>query len=146
MVRLRTHAFIQFSSVQSLSRVRFFVTPWIAARQASLSITISRSSLRLMSIESVMPSSHLILKVKVKVKVKVKSCPTLCDPMECNLQGSSFHGILQATVLEWVAISFSRESSRARDRTLVSCIPGRHFNLWATREAPRGRQIMLKWR
>ena len=52
---------VQFSSVQSLSRVRLFVTPWIAARQASLSITNSQSSLRLMSIESVMPSSHLIL-------------------------------------------------------------------------------------
>ena len=49
-----------FSSVQSLSRVRLFVTPWIAARQASLSITNSRSSLRLVSIESVMPSNHLI--------------------------------------------------------------------------------------
>ena len=52
---------VQFSSVQSLSRVRLLVTPWIAARQASLSITNSRSSLKLMSIESVMPSSHLIL-------------------------------------------------------------------------------------
>ena len=52
---------VQFSSVESLSRVRLFATPWIAARQASLFITISRSSLRLMSIESVMPSSHLIL-------------------------------------------------------------------------------------
>ena len=50
-----------FSSVQSLSRVRLFATPWIAARQASVSITISRSSLSLTSIESVMPSSHLIL-------------------------------------------------------------------------------------
>ena len=50
---------IQFS--QSLSRVRLFATPWIAARQASLSITNSRSPLKLMSIESVMPSSHLIL-------------------------------------------------------------------------------------
>ena len=49
------------SSVQSLSRVRFFVTPWTAARQASLSITNSWSSHKLMSIESVMPSSHLIL-------------------------------------------------------------------------------------
>ena len=49
------------SSVQSLSHVRLFATPWIAACQASLSITISRSSLRLTSIESVMPSSHLIL-------------------------------------------------------------------------------------
>ena len=52
---------LQFSSVQSLSRIRLFGTPWIAARQASLSITNSRSSPRLTSIESVMPSSHLIL-------------------------------------------------------------------------------------
>ena len=55
------HCYLSFSSVQSLSRVRLFVTSWIAAHQASLSITNSRSSLRLMSIESVMPSSHLIL-------------------------------------------------------------------------------------
>ena len=55
------HVPVQFSSVQSLSRVRLFSTPWIAARQASLSITNSRSSPKLMSIESVMPSSHLIL-------------------------------------------------------------------------------------
>ena len=51
----------QFSSTQLLRRVQLFATPWITARQASLSITNSRSSLRLMSIESVMPSSHLIL-------------------------------------------------------------------------------------
>ena len=54
-------SFSQFSSVQSLSRFRLFVTPWTAAHQASLSITNSQSSLKLMSIESVMPSSHLIL-------------------------------------------------------------------------------------
>ena len=53
--------YIQFSSAQSLSRVRLFATPWITARQASLSITNSQSSLRLTSIVSVMPSSHLIL-------------------------------------------------------------------------------------
>ena len=51
----------QFSSVKSLSRVQFFATPWIAARQASLSLTSSRSLPKLMSIESVTPSSHLIL-------------------------------------------------------------------------------------
>ena len=56
-----THIYVQFSSVQSLSRVRLFATPWIAARQAFLSITNSRSSLKLMSIKLVMPSSHLIL-------------------------------------------------------------------------------------
>ena len=56
-----TLSLLQFSSVQSLSRVRLFATPWIAARQASLSITNSRSSPRLTSIESVIPSSHLVL-------------------------------------------------------------------------------------
>ena len=52
---------LQFSSVQSLSCVRLFATPWIATRQASLSVTNTRSSLKLTSIESVMPSTHLIL-------------------------------------------------------------------------------------
>ena len=52
---------LQFSSVQLLSCFQLFVTPWIAARQASLSITNSQASLRLSSLESVMPSSHLIL-------------------------------------------------------------------------------------
>ena len=55
------HSSVQFNSVQSLSPVRLCATPWITARQASLSITISQSSLRLTSIESVMPSSHLVL-------------------------------------------------------------------------------------
>ena len=54
-------SYMWFGSVQSLSRVRLFATPWTAARQASLSITNSQSSLKLMSIESVMPPSHLIL-------------------------------------------------------------------------------------
>ena len=55
--------------------------------------------------------------------------------MDCNLPGSSIHGILQARILEWVAISFSRGSSRPRDWTQVSRLAGRRFNLWATREA-----------
>ena len=61
-------------------------------------------------------------------------CPTLCDPMDCSLPGSSVHGISQARVLEWVAISFSRGPSRPRGRTKVSRIVGRRFTLWATRE------------
>ena len=62
-----------------------------------------------------------------------QSCLTLCDPMDCSLLGSSVHGIFQARVLEWVAISFSMGSSRPRDRTRVSHISGRHFIIWATR-------------
>ena len=64
-----------------------------------------------------------------------QSCPTLCDPVDCNLPGSSVHGILQARILEWVAISFSRGSSWPRDWTRVSHLAGKRFNLWATREA-----------
>ena len=65
-----------------------------------------------------------------------KLCPTLCDPMDCNLPGSSVHGILRARTLEWGAISFSRGSSPPRDWTHVSCA-GRQFLFhWATREAP----------
>ena len=63
-----------------------------------------------------------------------QSCPTLCNPVDCSPRGSSIHGILQARILEWVAISFSRESSRPREWTQVSRIAGRCFNLWATRE------------
>ena len=59
---------------------------------------------------------------------------TICDPVDCSLPGSSVHEILQARILEWVAISFSRGSSRPRDRTRVFCIGVRRFNLWATRE------------
>ena len=69
-----------FSSVQSLSRVWLFATPWIAAHQASLSITISQNSLKLTSIESVMPSSHLIL-------CRPPAPKTLESPLDCkNIQ------------------------------------------------------------
>ena len=63
-----------------------------------------------------------------------QSCPTLCDPMDCSLPGSSVHGIFQAIVLEWIAISFSRGSSRPRDRTRDSRIVDRCLTFWATRE------------
>ena len=62
------------------------------------------------------------------------SCPTLCDFIDCSPPGSSVHGILQARILEWGAIPFSRGSSRPRDRTQVSHIAGRFFTIWAIRE------------
>ena len=58
-----------------------------------------------------------------------------CDLMVCSLPGSSFHGILQARILEWVVISFSRASSWPRTQIQVSCIAGRFFTIWAMREA-----------
>ena len=65
------------------------------------------------------------------MKVQVaQSCPTLCDPMDYIA-----HGLLQAIILEWVAIPFSRGSSQPRDQTQVSCTAGGFFISWATREA-----------
>ena len=61
-------------------------------------------------------------------------CPTLCNPMDFSLPGSSVYGVFQARVLEWVAISFSRGPSRPRDQTWVSRIVGIRFTVWATRE------------
>ena len=63
-------------------------------------------------------------------------CLTLCGLMNCSPPGSSVHGILQAGILEWVGMSSPGGSSWPRDRTWVSCIAGRFFTIWATREAP----------
>ena len=62
-----------------------------------------------------------------------QSCLTLCNSMDCSLPSSSVHRILQARILEWVTISFSRGSSQPRDRTQVSCTAGKFF----TTEPPR---------
>ena len=62
-------------------------------------------------------------------------CPTLCDPMDCKPTRFPVHGILQARILEWVAILSSRGSSEPRDQTQLSHIAGSFFTIWATREA-----------
>ena len=72
---------------------------------------------------------------KEREREVTQSYLTLCDPRGCSLPVSSVHGIFQARVLEWVAISFSRGSSWPRDRTQVSHIAGRRFIVWANREA-----------
>ena len=58
-----------------------------------------------------------------------QSCSTLCSPMDHSPPGSSVHGLLQARILEWVAISFSRRSSQLRDQTCSSCIAGKFFTV-----------------
>ena len=72
-------------------------------------------------------------------------CPTLCDPMDCSLPGSSVRGILPARILEWIAISFSRGSSWPRNETPVSCTAGRFFTFWATRETHYNVSSMYHW-
>ena len=90
------------NSVQSLSRVRLFATPWIAPRQASLSITNSRSSLRLMSIKSVMPSSHLILCHPL----------LLLPPIPPSIRVFSNESTLRIRWLKYWSFSFSIISSK----------------------------------
>ena len=80
--------------------------------------------------------SRILVAWDLKVKVKIAQlCPTLCDPMDWGLPGFSVHGILQAKILEWVAIHFSRRSSQPRYSSQVSSVAGGFSTVWATREA-----------
>ena len=81
--------------------------------------------------------SPLCLKLCSGVSEVAQSCLTLCDPIDCSLPGSSVHGIFQAIILEWIAISFSRGSSQPRDRTQVSCIVDRHFTVLSFNTDPQ---------
>ena len=92
------------------SRVWLLATPWTAAHQAPPSMGFSRQ----------------------ECWSGVPLCPTLCDPMDCSLPGSSVHGILQARILKWIAISFSRVPSGPRDQTFVSCTGRWILYHWAT--------------
>ena len=74
-----------------------------------------------------------------------KSCLTLCDPMDCGPPGSSVHGMLQARILEWVAILFSRGSSRPRDRTWVSCMASSEVLEEKEIEKPRLKAHWASW-
>ena len=74
----------------------------------------------------------------VQFSTVAQSCPTLCDPVNCSPPGFSVHGILQAGILEWVAIPVSRGSSWPRGWTWVSRTAGRFFTVWATRAASVG--------
>ena len=75
-------------------------------------------------------SSTLLSPVHYSVQYTAQLCPTLCDPMDYTI-----HGILQARMLEWVAVPYFRGSSQPRDRVHVSHIVGRFFTCWATKEA-----------
>ena len=92
------------------------------------------------SLDIILKSRDITLPTKVCIVKEVKvwvsqSCLNLCNPVDYSLPGSSFHGVIQARILEWAAISFSRGSSWTRDRIWVSCIVGRFFTIWATKEA-----------
>ena len=93
-----------------------------------------------------MTITNLIIETCKNVKVLITQlCLSLCDPMDCSLSGSSVHGILQAGILDWVAISFSKVSSWARDWTWVSCTAGRFFTIWATVQFSSVQSLSRVW-
>ena len=110
------------------------------AKEQSLNVCEVRRRMRLCCKDRCPP--HLLLELQVSQKCEsevIQSCLTLCNPMDCSLPGSPIHGIFQARVLEWVAISFSR------DRTQVSriVIAGRRFTVWATREVQASQGLVI---
>ena len=106
-------------------------------------VTSSWVGLCMVSIFGLVHRTQSSTELTVKWSQVTQLCPTLCNPMDCSLPGSSVHGIFQARVLEWVAISFSRGSSWPRDWTRISCIAGRRFTVWATRAHRRQQTIFI---
>ena len=149
--------------LKSLSCVRLFATLWTVAHQASPSMGFSRQeywrglpfpspgdlpnpgiepgspALQANSLPTELQGKpiHGLRHVETSQVLVAQSCPTLRNPMDCSPPGSSVHGILQARILEWVAIPFFRGSSQPRGRTRVSHIVDRFFTVRATWEAPK---------
>ena len=120
--------------VKSLSRVRLFVTPWTAAHQAPPSMGFSRQEYW-----SGVPLPSPILICIIYIIGKKQQCYFHCESESCSVVSDSVIpwtvGILQARILEWVALCFFRGSSQSRDQTQVSHIANRFFTSLATREA-----------
>ena len=120
--------------------------PWLEKRNDTKELGALWVTTMLLSHASPSDISFFWTYEKVKMLV-AQSCPTLCNPMDYSPPGSSVHGILQARILEWVAIPFSRGSSPPRDRTqclMFSTLAGRFFTTGATWEAPKVKRSQLK--
>ena len=137
--------------MKSLSHVQLLATPWTAACQAPLSMKLSRqeywsglpcpspgdlpnpgmepSSLALAGTFFTTEPPGKPICIYLTCVLVAQLCLTLCNPMDCSPPGFSVYGIVQARILEWIAIPFSRGTSQPRDRTLVSCIVGRFFTV-----------------
>ena len=98
-----------------------------------LSVSVSFTQLKISRCVHVVHEicSFLLLSISCMCGQLLQLCPTLCDPLDCSLPGSSVPGISQARILEWSAMPFSRGSSQPRDQTRVSCLADRFFTHWA---------------
>ena len=123
---------------------------WTSAIQQNSFLTMQTNALYLKSfgviswalvLQSFMSSCR---KNSARGRVTDKKWFIRINPMDCSLPGSSVRGSLQARILEWAAIPFSRASSWLRDWTQVSCITGRFFTIWVTREAQNRVLVSLK--
>ena len=101
---------------------------------------LKKTYMRLRQMETIVRKSSIYYMISPKQSDK-ESCLTLWDPMDCSLPGSSVHGILQARILEWGAISFSRRSSQPRDWIWVPHIVGRCITIWDISPGGENRQI-----
>ena len=125
----RMHCFVPASFTYHFARCLFLWHPWtFLLLHSILSHDYSKIYVSIFSLQT-------INKITFELLCMRASCFSLCNPMDCSQPGSSVHGILQARVLEWVTIPISRGYSWPRDWTQVSCLVGRFFTIWATREA-----------
>ena len=151
-VRKRKTDFHQFSSVQSLSHVWLFATPWTVAWQASLSITNSRSLIKLMSIESVMPSNHLIplsplllppsIFPRISVFKWVSSSQQVAKVLEFQLQHQSFQWIFRTDfLLDWLVGS----PCSPRDSQVFSNLTVQKHQFLGTQLSLRFNSVINTW-
>ena len=123
-----------------LASARWWSQEQRAASPSQLAIFLSAESIAVIFIVTTSTLDPMLAKVCLFLSKQnafydyncwlvARSRPTLCNPMDCSLPGSSVHGIFQARILEWAAVSFSRGPSWLRDRTCASCIAGRVFTL-----------------
>ena len=119
-------SFLEKDSLVLFSKKNLFRKDSLCCIYVYLSVTLVISSQHPITLYS-----HMFITICSDAQL----CPTLCNPTDCSPPGSSVQGLLQARILDWVAISFSRGSSLFRDQTWVSCIASGFFANWATRES-----------
>ena len=146
-LHIMAHSFIELCKPLRHNKAMMHERGWIISHASKVMLKILHARLQHYANQE-LPDVH---KKESESEVS-QSYPTLCDSMDCSLSHSSIHGIFQARVLEWVSISFSRGSSWPRDQTQISCIVGRCFTVWATREVrfrkgrgTRGQIVNIRW-